>query len=454
MSSNNHSVLSLKELQTGIKDAVHLNFPDYIWVHAELSEVHINQKGHCYIELIEKQSDQTIAKVRATIWSYTFQMLQPYFESATGYEFTSGIKVSLKVVVEFHEVYGLSLNVKDIDPNFTVGDAELQKQKIINQLEEDGVLNMNAELELPLVIQNIAVISSPTAAGYGDWENQIKNNNQGYQIHHQLFEAQMQGSETEASIISALDKIYQSEREYDLVVIIRGGGSKTDLASFDQYHLAANIAQFPLPIITGIGHERDESIADIVAHSAFKTPTAVANFLIDRLAEFEYRLEQIGINITTYAKSLQEEQKYHLDELSRNLYKTARYNLQKNKDILYHSTKQLLRETHNINTLSKKRLNYFFEKIAYESKRIIRQGNKDLSRKKEKLSSNTNLIIERQNRRLKNFEHLNDTLNPKNVLERGFAIIEQNKKIITSSKSIQKNKALKIILKDGEINCS
>ena len=451
MSSDTETVISLQELQIGIKDAIQVNFSDYIWIHAELSEVNINRTGHCYIELIEKQNEQVVAKIRATIWSFTFRVLKPYFESSTGYEFTSGIKVSLKVKVEFHEIYGLSLNVKDIDPNYTIGDVEVQKRKILNQLEDDGIIDMNADLELPLVIQNIAVISSPTAAGFGDWENQIKQNSQQYKFNYQLFEAQMQGPETGQSIIKALDSIYQQESKFDVVVIIRGGGSKSDLAGFDQYELAANMAQFPIPIITGIGHERDESIADIVAHTALKTPTAVADFLIDQLFQFESNIDDLSSRIINTVNAILGERSYELEMATQNLRQISKYKIERNKELLLASTKQLLRETHNTKVFSEEKLKYLSEKLTYESKRILRRKNESIIEHQLNLRKNPQKTLQRQERLLFQLDKLNNAFNPKRVLDRGFAMIEQSNKIITSSKAIKKEKGIKIIMKDGEV---
>ncbi len=452
MNGKQNSVISLQELQSGIKEALQFNFSDYVWVHAELNEVNIARNGHCYIELIEKQNNQIVAKTRATIWNFTFRMLKPYFESATGYEFTSGIKVSLKAIVEFHEVYGLSLNIKDIDPNFTVGDVELQKRRIINQLDDDGILDMNAELGLPLVIQNIAVISSPTAAGYGDWKNQIDQNIQGFRFNYKLFEAKMQGQDTGASVISALDKIYEKEALFDAVVIIRGGGSKMDLAGFDDYDLAANLAQFPLPIITGIGHERDESIADIVAHTSLKTPTAVADFLIDNLASFEEKINRTSNNIVNLAKEMLEGHNHELEMAIQNLHQNTKFTLKRNNDILYHSTKQILRETHSYNIFAQEKLNHFSEKLSYESLRIIRRRKEYIKEIQVPIPQKISAIVLRQERRINHLNQLNNALNPKHVIERGFAIIEQANKIVSSIKKIQKDQEIKIIMKDGEIS--
>lgn len=451
MSHDNNSVISLQELQSGIKGAINSSFPSYLWVHAELSEVNINRNGHCYVELVEKQNEEVVARIRGTIWAFTFRVLKPYFESSTGFEFTSGIKVSLKIVVEFHEVYGLSLNIKDIDPSYTIGDIELQRRKVINQLEDEGVLDMNSELELPLLIQNIAVISSSTAAGYGDWENQIKENKQGYHFNYELFEAKMQGADTGSSVIAALDQIYQKEQEFDLVVIIRGGGSKMDLAGFDDYHLAANIAQFPLPIITGIGHERDESIADIVAHIALKTPTAVADFLIEQMQSLETQLDRISSEIVGAAQQILENYSHDIEMAVQKLRQISKYNLQKNRDVLYRSTKQLLRETRNTSAFAEEKLNHFLDKVSYESKRILRRKSENIEFKKSQFKEQAYKTINVSINQISQIEKLSRAFDPMRVLDRGFAMIEQNNKIITSTQAIQKNKKLKIIMKDGKL---
>ena len=450
MSKLDDSVISLYELQTGIKDALNLNFPDYVWVHAELSEVNIARNGHCYIELVEKKNEQVVAKTRATIWNFTFRMLQPYFESSTGYKFTSGIKVSLKVAVEFHEIYGLSLNVKDIDPTYTVGDIELQKRKILNRLEDDGIMDMNAELELPLVIQNIAVITSSTAAGYGDFEKQIHSNQYLYNFNCQLFEAKMQGVETGSSIVSALDQIYQKENEFDAVIIIRGGGSKMDLAGFDNYELAANVAQFPLPIFTGIGHERDESIADIVAHTSLKTPTAVAEFLITQIREFEARIEYVSSEIANTAQEIIEAQSHDLEMAIQKIQQLSSFKIQSNQNKLLIYSKQVLRETKNANKLANENLLHFSEQINYQSKRIVFRANEKIEISQNNLIKFSQSILEKSNRRINQIEHLNKAFDPKRTLERGFAMIEQNKKIITAAKNIKQGEVIKIIMQDGE----
>ena len=252
-------------------------------VQAELSDVRTNSTGHCYLEFIQKdlRSNSLIAKARGTIWANVYRLLKPYFEESTGQAFVSGIKVLVQVTVSFHELYGYSLTVQDIDPTYTLGDMARRRREILKQLEEEGVLTLNKELEMPVLPQRIAVVSSLTAAGYGDFCHQLKNNSRGFFFHTELFPALMQGDRVEESVLSALDAILNRQEDFDAVVIIRGGGATSDLSGFDTYLLAAACAQFPLPIITGIGHERDDTVLDSVAHTRVKTPTAAAEYLIN-----------------------------------------------------------------------------------------------------------------------------------------------------------------------------
>ena len=293
--------LSLYELNGLVKRTIRDRMSETCWVQAELSDVRSNYSGHCYLEFIQKDAsgNNLIAKARGTIWSNIYKMLKPYFEQETGQAFASGIKVLVRVSVDFHELYGYSLTVLDIDPTYTVGDMERKRREILRLLEEEGVIDLNKELEMPVLPQRIAVISSATAAGYGDFCNQLSNNPRGYGFYTELFPAIMQGERVEESIIAALDAIYARLEAFDVVVIIRGGGATSDLSGFDTYELAANCAQFPLPIITGIGHERDDTVIDLIAHTRVKTPTAAAAFLVacmdqvaDRLDNLSFRLQQ------------------------------------------------------------------------------------------------------------------------------------------------------------------
>lgn len=286
--SERPDALSLTQLNRLVKTALDEALPGTYWVRAETSEVRVNAtSGHCYLEFVEKDetTGQLVAKSRGTIWARNFAVLRTYFEQETKQTFISGLKVLVNVSVEYHELYGLSLTVHDIDPSYTLGDMARKRMEVIRRLQEEGVFDLNKELTLAILPQRIAVISSPTAAGYEDFVNQLTHNDYGFPFYVKLFPALMQGEKTEESVIAALDRIYAHRELFDVVVLIRGGGSAADLSSFDSYTLAANCAQFPLPIITGIGHERDDSVVDNVAHTRMKTPTAVAAFLINRMAE-------------------------------------------------------------------------------------------------------------------------------------------------------------------------
>lgn len=288
--------LSLLELNALVRRSLEQCLPDAYWVQAELSDVRSNASGHCYLEFVQKdpRGNNLIAKARGTIWANVYRLLKPYFEEATGQLFTSGIKVLVKVTVAFHELYGYSLTVQDIDPTYTLGDMARRRREILMQLEEEGVLTLNKELDLPELPQRIAVISSPTAAGYGDFSHQLQHNGQGFFFYTELFPALMQGSQVEESVLAALDRVLARLHEFDAVVIIRGGGATSDLSGFDTYLLAAACAQFPLPIITGIGHERDDTVLDAVAHTRVKTPTAAAELLINRMEVAATRLQDLS----------------------------------------------------------------------------------------------------------------------------------------------------------------
>lgn len=286
--------LSLVELNGLVRQSIRTCLPDEYWVQAELSDVRANYSGHCYLEFVQKdpKSNALLAKARGIIWSNVYMRLRPYFERETGQAFVSGIKVLVKVTVDFHELYGYSLTVVDIDPTYTLGDMARRRREILKRLEDEGVLTLNKELDFPYLTQRIAVISSATAAGYGDFCNQLFHNAWGFVFYVRLFPAIMQGDKVEETIIRALEQIYQEIDHWDAVVIIRGGGATSDLSGFDTYELATHCAQFPLPIITGIGHERDDTVLDMVSHTRVKTPTAAAEFLINHLRQTAERLER------------------------------------------------------------------------------------------------------------------------------------------------------------------
>ena len=281
---------SLKELCDWIQEIVENDLPNRYWVCAEIASMSV--RGHCYMELVEKAENGILAaKVRATCWNNVYNLLSAYFVQETGQSLHVGLQVMLEVSVEFHAVYGLSLNVWNIDPTYTLGDLAKQRQATIQQLTEDGVMDLQKALQIPSLPRRVAVISSADAAGYGDFCDQLKHNRFGFKFHVQLYPAVVQGDTAARSVVQALNSIAALEEEWDVVIIIRGGGASTDMSCFDDYNLASHCAQFPLPIIAGIGHTRDVSVVDMVVHTSVKTPTAAAEWLIERVAE---QVERVG----------------------------------------------------------------------------------------------------------------------------------------------------------------
>lgn len=311
------SPLSLYSLNSLVRSAISDALPLRYWVTGELSEVRETPVGHCYIELVQhdEETQEIVAKARGTIWSRTYSLLRPYFLEETGQPFATGLKVLLQVSVNFHELYGFTLDVCDIEPAYTIGDIARQRQLIIKRLTDEGVIGLNKELDFPLLPQRVAVISSATAAGYGDFCDQLLNNRYGFVFYPRLFPAPMQGNGAEQGVIAALDTIAGDIDNWDVVVIIRGGGATSELGCFDTYDLANNCAQFPLPIITGIGHLRDESILDIVAHTSAKTPTAAAEFLIHAMLANEAALNELQNGIATAVAKRIEDEKRRMETL-------------------------------------------------------------------------------------------------------------------------------------------
>lgn len=310
---------SLFDLQSLLKSVITGAFADLYWVIAEIAEYKCNQRGHCYLELVEKKDDRTIAQAKGNIWAYEYRKIIQKFEAATGEPLRAGMKMLLLVGVNYHEVYGLSLNIRDIDPSYTMGEMALKKREVIARLAKEGLLDRNKSLPLPLVPLRIAVVSSPTAAGYGDFSGHLDRNPYGYRFSHRLFPALMQGQDAVPSIIAAMEKVRLSGTPYDMVALVRGGGSAADLSCFDAYELAAEIAGFPLPVISGIGHEKDDSVADLVSHTRMKTPTAVAEFIISGVKTFEETLTGIGRKILSLTGDLLRDQNYRIRAISQRL---------------------------------------------------------------------------------------------------------------------------------------
>lgn len=446
---NENQYFTLTQLQNDVKSTLKERFNSAIYLKAEINQ--INNNRHCYMELIEKDalSDKIVAKMRAVIWSYNYNMLLPYFEEVTGRKIEAGMNVLLYGNIEFHSVYGLSFNVVDIDPNYTLGDIERQKQFTIKQLKKDGVWEMNKQNIFPVVPQRIAIISSETAAGYGDFTQHLINNHNSYSFDYKLFPAIMQGENAESSIISAFDEIFEQEENFDLVVLIRGGGSKSDLSCFDSYEIAVNIAQFPLPILTGIGHERDVSVCDMISFHSFKTPTAVASFLIDKVEIFDFSVNDLYEKIVLNTQNILQKEDNRLNNLAQ---KTTpilinRINTEKNN---------LKFLNNSINNLTIRFLNkekYSIEKkiqsLKYFTKTILKTSKVSLEKNQTSLKNKVEKRILKETYRLDISEKSLDLLNPNHLLRKGYTISYQNGKIIKSVKDIDNNSILETHFEDG-----
>jgi exodeoxyribonuclease VII large subunit len=335
--------ISLSELQLFIRDKLYEALPGFYWVIAEIAELKVNSSGHCYLELTgsDTPGGKVTSRARATVWASRFRTLNAYFASAAGIPLAPGITILFKATVEYHELYGLSLNIADIDPAYTAGDLALRREAVIRRLREEGVISMNQELPLSPYPRRIAVISSAGAAGYDDFLKHLHFNTYGFIYVTRLYEAVMQGENTEISVIEALDRIAEAYDEYDAVVLIRGGGSATDLSWFDSYPIAYHITQFPIPLLTGIGHQKDLSVADMVAWKALKTPTAVADFLVSETLETENHVMDMASRIAAATIEITGDIDEHLQSLQNHIASTARLIVRVKKEQLGYSEAML-----------------------------------------------------------------------------------------------------------------
>ena len=441
--------LTLYELNALVRETLALQMPDEYWVEAELSEAR-EVRGHCYMELIQKddRSNTPVAKASAKCWASTWQLVKPHFMRVTGQQVHAGMKVLLKVYAQFHESYGFSWIVTDIDPTYTLGDMARKRLEIIRQLKEEGVFELQKELRLPMFCQHIAVISSANAAGYGDFVNQLESNEYGFRFHTQLFPAIMQGEGVEQSVISALEKIFRTplqlprggeqeasprgglEGVFDCVVIIRGGGATSDLSGFDTLALAEHVANFPIPIITGIGHERDESVLDMVSHTRVKTPTAAAAFLISHLKGVLDVIEDAEQSIVLKVRQQMEMEKIRLLHLSQqipSLYSLVKSRQETRLDRLQSSlqlsvSRRLQDERHRLDILS-----HNLPPIA-ERKSLQEHHRLDLLR--EKL----------------------EALNPELLLRRGYSITLSAGKIVKDASLLHPGDLIETRLQKGTVH--
>jgi len=402
--------ITLFELNQLVRHSIEQCLPDAYWIDAELSEVHENRNGICYVEFVQndERNGKCVAKARGIIWQQNYGLLKQYFEETTKQTFTSGIKVRVQVSITFHELYGYSLNVLQIDPTYTLGNMALRRQQILRKLEQEGVINLNRELPFPLLPQRIAVISSDTAAGYGDFCNQLQQNERGFYFQTELFQAIMQGTQTEQSVLLALQKVDERIDEFDVLVIIRGGGSTSDLSSFDNYLIAAALAQFRLPVITGIGHERDETVLDRVACKSVKTPTAAAALLIDR-AEEAYE---------------------HLWTMANGLYE-------------------------KINTLlliKQQRLYRLSTQIPTKVIEQISQANANLSTQKKDLQAAVNKYLTAEGHKLMLYQTKIADASPQKILSKGYSITSCNGKVVKDASTLKQGDILVTNVQKGTLH--
>ena len=422
--------LSLLELNSLVRQVIEHTLSQEYWVEAELSECR-ESRGHCYMELVEKDEKTAtpVARASARCWRTQWVILQPYFECTTGQTLHAGLKVRLKVYAQFHEAFGFSWIVTDIDPTFTLGDMARKRQEIIRQLKEEGVFDLQKELHLPLFCQRIAVISSETAAGYGDFINQLAHNDRGLKFSVQLFPAVMQGEQVEQSIIAALNHIYLCIDRVDAVVIIRGGGATADMSGFDTLALAENVANFPLPIITGIGHDRDECILDMVSFQRVKTPTAAAAFLINHLEEVLNAVDDAQARITRYAQTLIVNYKSQFSILNA----------------------QIKNNVSIVKTRQEARLDALYSRIAHHAQNKLSILNSQLSTTNARIPLLFGRKITTERHRLELMEEKVKTLDPSLLLSRGYSITLKDGKAVRNAAILHSGDELETLFANGTV---
>ena len=426
------TTLTLYELNCLVREVIECEMPNEYWVEAELSECR-ESRGHCYMELIQKdeQNATPVAKASAKCWASKWMIVRPYFERTTGQQLHAGMKVLLKVYPQFHEAYGFSWIVTDIDPTYTLGDMARKRQEIIRQLKEEGVFDLQKELQLPLFCQRIAVISSETAAGYGDFCNQLSDNPYGFQFRTQLFPAIMQGEGVEQSIIAALERIFDYTRgTFDCVVIIRGGGATSDMSGFDTLALAENVANFPLPIITGIGHDRDESILDMVSHTRVKTPTAAAAFLIDHLK-----------NVMDILNDSQEQ-----------IVRLAQQKLTYYKSQFASIAELLPRLFSNVKIRQEARLDSLNKSITHLAQLKLSTFSSQLSTIESKLPILLDRRLMTEKHRMQLIEEKAKSLDPTLLLKRGYSITLKDGKAVRDVQQLQTGDEIETRLANGTVH--
>ena len=420
---------SLRELQLAVRERLTEAFPLPVWVAAEISEMKVNYSGHCYLELVEKGGTNGVpaAKASAVIWRSHYGPIATYFASKTGEQLAVGMKVLVRVTISYHELYGLSFQIQDIDPTYTLGDWEQQRQQTITRLREEGVWDMNRELGVPRVPQRVAIVSSANAAGYQDFCKEIARSP--YRIELTLFEAFMQGHAAEDSIIEALESVAERADEFDIVALIRGGGSQSDLACFNSYRLCAHVAQFPLPIVTGIGHDKDESVADMVAAQRLKTPTAVAAWIGEQMAEFDGSLDALAQAIERHA----------IEILS-----TERQRLERNAAMI---ATQAAAATRRIELT----LERYRSELRRVSEQLLSDQRNRVARADENLSRATEYFVRSERERLGALEQAVAARDPQNIMALGFAVVSLGGHALNDASQTAIGQQVSIRLAKGEL---
>ena len=423
------TAISLVEFNRRIGGLLHDASVQRCWVVAETSDVR-QSGGHCYLELVQKdaQTGQTLARMRGIVWASVYARLRCEFERATGQPFASGMNVMVEVSANFHEQYGLSVVITGINPTYTLGDMARQRLEILNRLRREGIIDLNKQLPWVDVAQRVAVISAAGAAGYGDFMNQLHNNPSGIKFYTCLFPAVMQGQSTVTSVIAALERINDYADLFDCVVIIRGGGSTSDLNSFDNYDLAANVAQFPLPVICGIGHDRDNTVVDSVASVRVKTPTAAAEWLLDR------------------AQSALD----HVNALTDMVVDSATQMLSGARQQLAYFTSGIPLMADNIVVRHRARLQQIAAAIPVVAARRIDGAGKDLAFASQRVAMAARQCVANERQRVTGLEKQVELLSPDRVLRRGYSLTLRDGHVVTSVSSLRAGDSLVTRFADGE----
>lgn len=448
-----NSYVKLSELTEKIRLSLIENFNEYYFITAEILQINLNASGHCYLELIEKEEQTGLiaAKIKAIIWSSKFKSISSSFLEITGEKLSNGMKILAKVEVNFHSVFGISLVIQDIDATYTLGEYEVMRQKVIDRLTKDGVMNMNKELDFPIVPNRFAIISSLSAAGLGDFLDHLESNPQNYKFSYKVFDSVMQGDDTDKSIINALSQIFKILNNFDFVVIIRGGGSKHDLSAFDGYDLCSHISQFPLPVLTGIGHQRDTSVADLVAYKSLKTPTAVADFIIQKTFDFDvFVSEKIEI-ISHIAKELISEnillfnhKKMLIHNLSSNLLNNCKNYIVSEKRMFQFKIKSIIDNNKSSIYLTKKSYQFAVKKVIQNQISFI--NNQKIFFKNSLLNHLKNVYSSLKERHQKI-----EMLNPQKIQKMGYSIVLKDNIPIRTVSELKTGDKITIVLQDGKI---